>query len=198
MSKLVKSWTEKFSKYIENKNETSRQQKIVTCTVCTYIYKTTSKPYRRRRNSLSRAPCPQGGERHLLEPNLQSARNSIRRERSSTNFSEYEQSKERVQEAERVLKIIVVYKTQIWQDEQSVYRNTNTIRKTIIERCYTINIYKLLCKRDSGEDGSDISPSLCLLKSHLVTIYLVYYIFFFVSYQSRTSTYQTTGTVTSS
>lgn len=98
-------------------------------------------------------------------------------------------------EAERVLKIIVVYKTQIWQDHKSVYRNTNTIRKTIIERCYTIDKYKLLCKRDSGEDGSDILLSLCLLKSHLATMYLFYNIFF-VSYQSRTSTYQTTGTIT--
>lgn len=37
--------------------------------------------------------------------------------------------KKKSQESEWVLKIIVVYKTQIWQDHQSVYRNTNTIRK---------------------------------------------------------------------
>ncbi len=50
----------------------------------------------------------------------------------------------------KVLKISVVYKTQIWQDHQSVYRNTNEIISgTIIE--YTQHLQTTLLKGELGD-----------------------------------------------
>lgn len=76
----------------------------------------------------------------------------------------------------------MVYKTQIWQDHQSVYRNTNTIRKSIIEQCYTLDMYKLLCKRTQGRRMVQTArhvPFFMLLKitfSHCVFIFFIYLI----------------------
>lgn len=74
--------------------------------------------------------------------------------------------KKKSHESERILKITVVYKTQIWQDHQSVYRNTNTIMKRVREQCSTLDMYRLLSKRTWGwtDDDWDIFL-LCLWRS---------------------------------
>lgn len=73
--------------------------------------------------------------------------------------------KKHSRESERTLKITVVYKTQIWQDHQSVYRNTNTIMKRVRETVLNTRHVQATVKGTwEWVDASDIFL-LCLWKS---------------------------------
>lgn len=77
--------------------------------------------------------------------------------------------KKKSHESERILKITVVYKTQIWQDHQSVYRNTNTIMKRVKRTVFYTRHVQATVKKDLGMDGWWLGhfPSMSLKINHI-------------------------------